>query len=76
MVRTFRAEKGLIDANSGDGGIKLRVARRGQGKSGGFCTIVLYKAVEKVFLFMVLRKTTEQTLAPMKSQHSEKLRLI
>jgi hypothetical protein len=39
-----RAERGLIDARLGGGVIKLRVARRGEGKSGGFRTIILYKA--------------------------------
>lgn len=38
------AERGLIDAKLGAGVIKLRVARHGEGKSGGFRTIILYKA--------------------------------
>ncbi len=38
------AERGLIDAKLGGGVIKQRVARTGQGKSGGFRTIILYKA--------------------------------
>lgn len=38
------AERGLMDAKLGGGVIKLRVARRGEGKSGGFRTIILYKA--------------------------------
>jgi hypothetical protein len=38
------AERGLIDARLGGGVIKLRVARQGEGKSGGFRTIILYKA--------------------------------
>lgn len=38
------AERGLIDARLGGGVIKQRVARAGQGKSGGFRTIILYKA--------------------------------
>jgi hypothetical protein len=37
------AERGLIDAQLGGGVIKQRVARPGQGKSGGFRTIILYK---------------------------------
>ena len=37
------AERGLIDARLGGGVIKQRVARRGEGKSGGFRTIILYK---------------------------------
>jgi hypothetical protein len=31
-----RAERGLIDADLGGGVIKQRLAREGQGKSGGF----------------------------------------
>jgi hypothetical protein len=37
------AERGLIDARLGGGVIKQRVARFGEGKSGGFRTIILYK---------------------------------
>jgi len=38
------AERGLMDAKLGGGVIKQRVARPGKGKSGGFRTIILYKA--------------------------------
>jgi hypothetical protein len=38
-----RAERGLIDADLGGGVIKQRVPRPGQGRSGGFRTIVLYR---------------------------------
>ena len=34
------AERGLIDADLGGGIIKLRIARPGKGKSGGFRTLV------------------------------------
>lgn len=44
-----RAEKGLIDADLGGGVIKQRLARKGQGKSSGYRTIILYKAKMKVF---------------------------
>jgi hypothetical protein len=44
-----RAERGLIDADLGGGVIKQRVARSGQGKSGGFRTIILYRATERAF---------------------------
>lgn len=37
------AERGLVDADLGGGVIKQRIARRGEGKSGGFRTMVLYK---------------------------------
>ena len=39
-----RAERGLVDAALGGGVIKQRVPRPGQGRSGGFRTIVLYRA--------------------------------
>jgi hypothetical protein len=38
-----RAEAGLIDADLGGGVIKQRLARQGQGKSGGFRSIVLFR---------------------------------
>jgi hypothetical protein len=47
-----RAELGLVDADLGGGLIKQRVARRGQGRSGGYRVIVAYRAKERaIFLF-------------------------
>jgi hypothetical protein len=47
-----RAERGLIDADLGGGLIKQRVARPGQGRSGGYRTIVAYRAQGRaVFLY-------------------------
>ena len=47
-----RAERGIIDADLGGGLIKQRVARPGQGRSGGFRMIVAYRAAERsVFLY-------------------------
>lgn len=37
------AEAGLVDADLGGGVIKLRLSRMGQGKSGGFRSIVLFR---------------------------------
>lgn len=46
-----RAERGLVDADLGHGLIKQRVARRGQGRSGGFRTIIAYRSGHRaVFL--------------------------
>jgi hypothetical protein len=44
-----RAERGLIDANLGAGLIKLRMARQSQGRSGGYRTIIAYRAGSKAF---------------------------
>lgn len=47
-----RAERGLIDADLGGGLIKQRVARRGQGRSGGYRTIIAYRSRNRaVFLY-------------------------
>lgn len=47
-----RAEAGLIDADLGGGLIKQRVARMGQGRRGGYRTIIGYRAGERsVFLY-------------------------
>ncbi len=44
-----RAENGSIDADLGSGLIKQRVARDGEGRSGGYRTIIAYWAGEKAF---------------------------
>jgi hypothetical protein len=47
-----RAERGLIDADLGGGLIKQRVARQGKGRSGGYRTIIAYRAKDRaVFLY-------------------------
>jgi len=47
-----RAERGLIDADLGGGLIKQRVARRGQGRSCGYRTIIAYRTNQRaVFIF-------------------------
>lgn len=47
-----QAEKGLIDADLGGGLIKQRIARPNQGKSGGFRTILVFRAADRsVFIY-------------------------
>ncbi len=47
-----RAEKGQVDADLGGGVIKQRIARPGQGKSGGYRTIILFRQGERaVFVY-------------------------
>jgi hypothetical protein len=47
-----RAERGFIDADLGSGVIKQRVPRPGQGRSGGFRTLIAFRAAERsVFLY-------------------------
>lgn len=47
-----RAGRGVVDADLGGGLIKQRVARKGQGRSGGFRTIIAYRTgMRAVFLY-------------------------
>lgn len=47
-----RAERGLVDADLGAGVIKQRVPRPGEGRSGGFRTLVLFRVGERaIFAF-------------------------
>ena len=47
-----RAERGLLDADLGGQVIKQRVARPGQGRSGGYRTLIAYRSTTRaVFMF-------------------------
>jgi len=47
-----RAERGIVDADLGSGLIKQRVARAGQGRSGGYRMLLAYRSGERaVFLY-------------------------
>jgi hypothetical protein len=55
-----RAEQGLIDADLGGGLIKQRIARPGQGRSGGFRMLVAYRAGDRaVFLYGFAKRERE-----------------
>ena len=57
------AELGLIDANLGGGVIKQRIARLGQGKSGGFRVVVLYQRGVKAFFVYGFAKSAQANIA-------------
>jgi len=55
-----RAERGIIDADLGGGVIKQRVARLGQGRSGGYRMIVAYRTHNRaVFLYAFAKHERE-----------------
>ena len=59
-VAIKRAEQGLVDADLGGGLIKQRVARQGQGRSGGYRVLVAYRAMGRaVFLFSFAKSERE-----------------
>lgn len=51
-----RAERGLVDADLGGGVIKQRVARRGQGRSGGYRMLIAYRSGNRaVFMYAIAK---------------------
>ena len=47
-----RAKRGLVDADLGGGVIKQRVARPGQGRSGGYRTIIAFRSSDRsIFMY-------------------------
>ena len=75
-----RANIGLIDADLGAGVIKQRVSRQGAGKSGGFRTIIFFKARHRaIFMFGFAKKAkknlTRVELLEMKRASREMLHL-
>jgi hypothetical protein len=59
-----RAERGQIDADLGGGVIKQRVARRGQGRSGGYRMILLYRAGSRAIFAYGFAKSGKEDLDP------------
>ncbi len=57
-----RARKGLIDADLGGHVIKQRVARKGQGRSGGYRVIVAFRAGERAFFVYCFAKNERDNI--------------
>ena len=52
----------MIDADLGGGVIKQRVARRGQGRSGGFRVLVVFRREERAFFVHGFAKSDRDNL--------------
>ncbi|MGH9604618.1 MAG: type II toxin-antitoxin system RelE/ParE family toxin [Terracidiphilus sp.] len=59
-----RAEQGLIDADLGEGLIKLRIARPGAGRSGGYRTIVAYRGAHRAIFLYAFAKSEREIVGP------------
>jgi hypothetical protein len=57
-----RAEQGMFDADLGGGVIKQRIARKGQGKSGGFRSIVLFRTAHRAFFVYGFAKSARSSI--------------
>jgi hypothetical protein len=52
-----RADRGQIDANLGGEVIKQRIARPGEGRSGGYRAILFFRSGDKAFFVYGFRKS-------------------
>jgi hypothetical protein len=59
-----QAERGLIDADLGNGVIKQRVGRPGQGKSGGYRTIIIYRSARRAIFVFGFTKSRMANIEP------------
>jgi hypothetical protein len=57
-----RAQSGLIDDDLGGGVIKQRLARRGQGKSGGYRSIILFRRGSRAVFAYGYAKSSRQNI--------------
>ncbi len=68
-----RAEGGLIDAALGGGVIKLRIARPGEGKSGGSRSIVLFRKGDRAVFVFGFEKKDRSNIKPDELERFQKL---
>ena len=60
----LRAECGLIDADLGGGVIKQRVARAGQGRSGGYRMLIAFRPADRAVFLLGFAKSDRENIAP------------
>jgi hypothetical protein len=65
LARAIRdAESGLIAAELGGGLIKLRVARQGRGKRGGYRTLIAYDRGRRAVFLLGFAKNERENIEP------------
>lgn len=68
-----QVERGLIDADLGSGLFKQRIGRKGQGKSGGFRVMVVFKTNERAFFVHGFAKKDISNITPTERAALKKL---
>lgn len=58
-----RAGSGLIDADLGGGVIKQRIARQGQGRRGGYRSLIIFKYGETAFFMAAFAKSDRDNIS-------------
>jgi hypothetical protein len=57
-----RANNGQIDVDLGGGLMKQRIARPGQGKSGGYRTVIIFRSRERAFFVLGYTKNERSNI--------------
>jgi hypothetical protein len=57
-----RAERGTVDADLGGGLIKQRVARQGQGRSGGYRMMIAFRTQERAVFLIGFAKNERENI--------------
>ena len=57
-----RANKGVIDADLRGGVIKQRIARQGQGRSGGYRSLIFFRSGERAFFMTAFAKNDRENI--------------
>jgi hypothetical protein len=57
------AEAGIVSADLGGSIIKQRIARPGQGKSGGYRTIIIFRSRDKAFFVYGFAKSDQDNMS-------------
>ena len=65
-------QQGLIDADLGGGLVKKRVARLGEGKRGGYRTLLATNQEDKWFFLYGFAKNEKDNLSPLELQELQK----
>ena len=68
-----QVEAGQADANLGGNVYKVRVARSGEGKSGGYRVIVLFKTKDKTFYVHGFAKSDRGNIGPKELRNLKRL---
>ncbi len=63
MMAVKDADRGLVAAQLGGGLVKLRLARRGAGKSGGFRTVLAYRRDDRAFFIHFFAKNVAENIS-------------
>ena len=71
-----RAERGLIDADLGGGLIKQRVARAGQGRSGGYRMMIAYRTGDRAVFLLGFAKNERDNVSEAEMAALRKLALV